>query len=125
MQTRQLHIQFQTPAFLGDAEQSGRWRTPPFKAQLRQGLRVDVQVSHLDLERVQHGDTVIGTLPVNLAAAVCGKGAQFLNLSLDQPPHWRGRELSADDMRACNARLEGFHICAQPMAYTATAPQTP
>lgn len=40
MQTRQLHIQFQTPAFLGDATQSGRWRTPPFKAQLRQWWRV-------------------------------------------------------------------------------------
>ena len=36
MQQRQLHIQFHTPAFLGDANQSGRWRTPPFKAQLRQ-----------------------------------------------------------------------------------------
>lgn len=90
----------------------------------QKGLHVDAQVSHLDLERVQPGDTVIGTLPVNLAAAVCGKGAKFLNLSLDLPLHWRGRELSADDMRACNARLEEFHICAQPMAYPATAPQT-
>ena len=40
MQQRQLHIQFHTPAFLGDATQSGRWRTPPFKAQLRQWWRV-------------------------------------------------------------------------------------
>ncbi|MDP2095886.1 MAG: hypothetical protein Q8K50_18640 [Hydrogenophaga sp.] len=40
MQTRQHHIQFHTPAFLGDATQSGRWRTPPFKAQLRQWWRV-------------------------------------------------------------------------------------
>jgi hypothetical protein len=29
MQQRQFHIQFHTPAFLGDATQSGRWRTPP------------------------------------------------------------------------------------------------
>jgi hypothetical protein len=40
MQQRQLHIQFHTPAFMGDANQSGRWRTPPFKAQLRQWWRV-------------------------------------------------------------------------------------
>ena len=40
MPTRQLKIQFHTPAFLGDATQSGRWRTPPFKAQLRQWWRV-------------------------------------------------------------------------------------
>ena len=35
-----FQIQFHTPAFLGDATQSGRWRTPPFKAQLRQWWRV-------------------------------------------------------------------------------------
>jgi CRISPR-associated protein Cmr1 len=29
-------LRFCTPAFLGNAEQSGQWRTPPFKAQLRQ-----------------------------------------------------------------------------------------
>jgi len=40
MQTRQLLIVFHTPAFLGDANQSGHWRTPPFKAQLRQWWRV-------------------------------------------------------------------------------------
>ena len=40
MQQRQLNIRFHTPAFLGDANQNGRWRTPPFKAQLRQWWRV-------------------------------------------------------------------------------------
>lgn len=40
MQIKKLNIQFHTPAFLGDATQSGRWRTPPFKAQLRQWWRV-------------------------------------------------------------------------------------
>lgn len=33
-------IRFLTPAFLGDAEQHGAWRTPPFKALLRQWWRV-------------------------------------------------------------------------------------
>lgn len=40
MQTRLYTVRFHTPAFLGDAQQSGRWRTPPFKAQLRQWWRV-------------------------------------------------------------------------------------
>ncbi len=40
MQIRHFQLQFLTPAFLGDANQSGRWRTPPFKAQLRQWWRV-------------------------------------------------------------------------------------
>ncbi|MFZ5653797.1 MAG: hypothetical protein ACOY42_05260 [Pseudomonadota bacterium] len=33
-------VRFTTPAFLGNAEQSGQWRTPPFKALLRQWWRV-------------------------------------------------------------------------------------
>ena len=33
-------MQFHTPAFMGNAEQSGQWRTPPIKAQLRQWWRV-------------------------------------------------------------------------------------
>jgi CRISPR-associated protein Cmr1 len=33
-------VHFLCPAFLGNAEQSGQWRTPPFKALLRQWWRV-------------------------------------------------------------------------------------
>ncbi|MBH2042700.1 MAG: hypothetical protein I8H87_04000 [Comamonadaceae bacterium] len=35
-------LRFQTPAFLGNAQQQGQWRTPPFKALLRQWWRVAV-----------------------------------------------------------------------------------
>jgi CRISPR-associated protein Csx16 len=76
----------------------------------RQGLRVDRQVSHLDTTALQPGDTVVGTLPVHLAAEVCARGAQFYNLSLDLPPAARGRELSADELDAFGARLEGYDI---------------
>jgi CRISPR-associated protein Cmr1 len=37
---REYAVQFATPAFLGNAEQNGQWRTPPFKALLRQWWRV-------------------------------------------------------------------------------------
>jgi CRISPR-associated protein Cmr1 len=37
---RAYTLRFQAPAFLGNAEQSGQWRTPPFQAQLRQWWRV-------------------------------------------------------------------------------------
>jgi CRISPR-associated protein Cmr1 len=40
MKTVTYRLTFLTPAFLGDAEQSGRWRTPPIKALLRQWWRV-------------------------------------------------------------------------------------
>lgn len=75
-----------------------------------QGLAVDRAVAHLDPAEVQAGDTVIGTLPVNLAAAVCARGGRYLHLSLDLPADWRGRELSAADMAACGARIEEYRV---------------
>ncbi len=42
VQTMKYEVKFLTPAFLGNAEQSGQWRTPPFKALLRQWWRVAV-----------------------------------------------------------------------------------
>lgn len=79
-----------------------------------QGLHIDRCVSHLDVTQVLPADTVIGTLPVHLAAAVCRQGARFLNISLDLPAHWRGRELSFDELRQCNARLECFDVRTSP-----------
>ena len=46
MRTLQLKLTFLTPAFLGNAEQSGQWRTPPIKAQLRQWWRVAYAADH-------------------------------------------------------------------------------
>lgn len=76
----------------------------------RHGLSVDCHIPHLDPASVQSGDTVVGTLPVNLAAEVCERGARFFNLSLDMPPEARGKELSADDLEQYGARLEEYVI---------------
>jgi CRISPR-associated protein Csx16 len=75
----------------------------------QQQLAVDRWCVHLDPGEIAVGDTVIGSLPVNLAAAVCAAGARYLNLSIDLPAHARGKELSADDLARFNARLEEFH----------------
>ena len=40
MKTLSYTVKFLTPAFLGNAEQNAQWRTPPFKALLRQWWRV-------------------------------------------------------------------------------------
>ena len=40
MVTRNLTVRFLTPAFLGNANQSSQWRTPPFKHLLREWWRV-------------------------------------------------------------------------------------
>ena len=77
---------------------------------LEQGLAVDRAVAHLDPAEVEAGDVVIGTLPVNLAAETCSRGGRYLHLSLDLPAVWRGRELSAEDMRTCGARIEEYQV---------------
>ncbi|HGG59845.1 MAG TPA: CRISPR-associated protein Csx16 [Gammaproteobacteria bacterium] len=76
----------------------------------RQGLQIDCQTEHLKTEDIRDGDTVIGTLPAHLAAEACARGARYLHLSLDLPPELRGRELSADDLERCGARLEPLRV---------------
>jgi CRISPR-associated protein Csx16 len=78
----------------------------------RQGLAVDHWLAHLDVAQVQPGDTVIGTLPIHLAAQVCARGGRYLHLSLDMPAELRGRELSADELERAGARLEGYSVLA-------------
>ena len=74
------------------------------------GPAFDCHVTHLDPADVQRGDTVIGTLPVHLAAQVCARGAAYLHLVLDAPQAVRGRELSAHELLALGATLEPFDI---------------
>lgn len=76
----------------------------------RQNLHVDRQLSHLDVANIQPGDTVIGSLPVNLAAQVCAAGADYWHLSLELPAELRGQELSADDLQRLGAQLERFVV---------------
>ena len=75
-----------------------------------EGLTVDHVVNHLDPPTIDHGDVVIGTLPVHLAAEVCARGARYLHLSLQIPPALRGKELSTTQMRDCGARIEEYRV---------------
>jgi len=76
----------------------------------RQGIAVDQQIAHLNLQQIQPGDWVLGSLPVNMAAAVCARGARYLHLSLQVPADARGRELSADELDAFGAHLQAFEV---------------
>lgn len=78
---------------------------------MRQGLRVDIWIDHLDnADQIRSGDTVIGTLPVNLAAVVCARGAAYYHLALELPTTARGRELSVDELEQFGAHLQGYAI---------------
>ncbi|CAI8770930.1 CRISPR-associated protein Csx16 [Methylocaldum szegediense] len=74
------------------------------------GISVDRQLAHLDIAEVKSGDWVIGTLPVHLAAEVCALGARYFHLALEIPPGWRGRELSAEDLRRFGARIVEYRV---------------
>ncbi|MCP5229389.1 CRISPR-associated protein Csx16 [Accumulibacter sp.] len=76
----------------------------------RQGMVVDHQLGHLDPQQVAAGDTVIGTLPINLAAEVCAREAKYYHPSLRLPPALRGTELDADQLEELDARLERYLI---------------
>lgn len=76
----------------------------------QEGITVDALIDHLEVERIAPGDTVIGSLPVNLAAEVCARGGHYLHLTLVLPPELRGRELTAEDMRRLGARVERYHV---------------
>ena len=57
IQQMSYEVSFLTPAFLGNAEQNGQWRTPPFKALLRHWWRVVVAQEYgNDFEKVRQAE---------------------------------------------------------------------
>jgi CRISPR-associated protein Cmr1 len=60
MKELRYQLSFATPAFLGNAEQQGQWRTPPFKALIRQWWRV-VQRARApsDIERMRFDEGML------------------------------------------------------------------
>jgi CRISPR-associated protein Csx16 len=74
----------------------------------REGIVIDHWVSHLQLNQLRSGDTVIGTLPIHLVARLSAAGVRYRHLSIEIPAEWRGRELSADELAQCGARLETY-----------------
>jgi len=59
-------------------------------------------------DQIVPGDIVIGTFPLALAARLCDIGARVWMIVMDAPPEMRGRELTASQMRAYNARVLEF-----------------
>jgi CRISPR-associated protein Csx16 len=77
-----------------------------------EGFSVGRVIDHLDLDpaQIEPGDRVIGLVPVNLAAEVCERGGAYLHLTLALPPELRGRELSAQQIRAHDVRIEQYSV---------------
>lgn len=54
----------------------------------------------------------MGTLPVPIAAEVCGRGATYLHLTFGLAAGRRGEELSADQLEELGATLRAFSVRA-------------
>lgn len=74
------------------------------------GLADATFIEHLDIAMVKRGDTVMGTLPVNVAAQLCAKGARYIHLAIDVPAAARGRDLSPAEMDRYGARLVEYRV---------------
>lgn len=76
----------------------------------RHGVRYDRHVEHIAVDEVKAGDTVIGVLPVNLAAAVCAKDARFFALEITVTRAQRGTELSADALEELQCQVRQYDV---------------
>jgi len=84
----------------------------------RRGLTIDRWTAHLSPADVGAMDTVIGTLPVNLAAQICARGARYMHLAIEMPSEWRGRELTADELDKLSAFISPFRVDQLPRKLT-------
>lgn len=75
-----------------------------------QGIVVDKMLPHLDIDIIQPNDTVIGNLPIHLAAQVCEKKARYFHLEISIPLQYRGKELTAHQLTELGAKLTQFYI---------------
>lgn len=78
----------------------------------RQNVQVDAWLPHLDVETIQVGDTVIGTLPIPLAAAVAVRGGRYWHLTVPVTWSQRGQELTATQLESMGAYLQAYHVKA-------------
>jgi len=76
MKRLEYTVRFNTPAFLGNAEQSGQWRTPPFKALLRQWWRV------VKAKEVDYDHTRLRAEEMHLFGAASDSGSEKSHRSL-------------------------------------------
>jgi CRISPR-associated protein Csx16 len=80
----------------------------------RLGETANVKVlAHVGDEQVfAPGDKVCGVLPLALAARICAQGAKPYVIDIKLTADMRGRELSADELEALQARLVRYEVKA-------------
>lgn len=74
----------------------------------QQGIKIDEQITHLDINQLTKNDSVYGTLPINIVAQINAIGVRYFHLSLNLPKQARGKELTVKDMQNYGASLEEY-----------------
>ena len=76
-----------------------------------QGITYEKHLTHLhDVNILQAADVVVGSLPINIVADICERGATYVHLSLYIPEELRGKELTVQQLDDLNAQLESYHV---------------
>lgn len=95
MKTVKHTLRFLTPAFLGDAHQNGRWRTPPIKHELRHWWRVAYAADH--------------SFSVSVAEMRREEGLLFGNAWLSHEDKSSNREVSSFSKSLVRIRLDRWN----------------
>ncbi|MUK39228.1 CRISPR-associated protein Csx16 [Aliivibrio fischeri] len=75
------------------------------------GLAIDAWVEHLDESvLLNHGDHIVGTLPINIVEALNSKGVMYSHFSLNLKKELRGKELTMEELLSCQPRLDGYTV---------------
>lgn len=74
------------------------------------GIFFDHHQPHLNVDNIESGDTVIGTLPIHMVADICERGGRYFHLTLHVPHDVRGHELSQEQLDQYGATLEAFQV---------------
>ena len=78
---------------------------------MHMGHHYDKHLTHLDnYDNLKIGDTVVGSLPINIVADLNERGIRYVHLSLYIPESLRGMELSVAQLSELDAKLESYEV---------------
>lgn len=82
-------------------------------------ITIDFWESHLhSASQFKEGDTVIGTLPIQLVAELNTRGVEYIHFSLSIPEHLRGVELTTIQLEQCLPQLQSYSVIkCEPSIY--------
>ena len=72
---------------------------------MEKGIVINKFIEHLNILDLEAGDTVIGSLPINIIANLTQKNIKYIHIELNVNIDQRGKELTKGDLNNLNAKL--------------------